>query len=330
MLGQVLALLLSFLLSLAGFAGTYFSPPVEMAQAEVAPVMIELEEPESTEEEISLIFGGDVMMSRFVGKAMEKHGFGVVLEEVVPVLSSADIAFINLESPFHTIPLFQPEGAQFRADLRTISSLVNAGIDVISLANNHFGDGRREGMKITMDHIEEHGMYYVGAGETPEEAAAPLFLEEKGVTVGYLAYSDVTPLYAANSKLRGYALLPDLDTFAEQVASAAAQSDILVVSLHTGTEFSSTPTEEQVAYSRSAIDAGAQVVVGHHPHLVQPVERYGDGIIAYSLGNLVFDQEQEGADQGLLLEVVFEGDMLLGHEEIPVVIKDYWKPYFVE
>jgi poly-gamma-glutamate synthesis protein (capsule biosynthesis protein) len=251
---------------------------------------------------IRLILGGDVMLARWVWRTAQQHNDPLwPFLKIADEFRAADLAFVNLESPFsETGPYFQ-ERMVFRANPIMIEGLKHAGIDIVSTANNHSRDAVPRGIEFTLEHLAKNGIAAVGT--TP---AAPV-LERKGVKFGFLAYTydqrngnytDDDPRVA----------MIDLKTIGADVQSMRKRSDVVIVSMHAGWEYHTKPNWQQRQFARAAIDAGAAVVVGHHPHVVQPAERYKHGVIFYSLGNFVFDQQYKpGVREGAVGEVVFSG-----------------------
>jgi poly-gamma-glutamate synthesis protein (capsule biosynthesis protein) len=195
----------------------------------------------------------------------------------------------------------------FRAAPEMVEGLRLAGVDVVSTANNHARDCGSYGVEFTLRWLARHGIYAVGTGLTPEAAREGAVLVRNGVRFGFLAYT--------YDQSNGNHTTPDprvnvMDTtkMREDVARLAGRADIVIVSMHAGDEYQRNPNRQQVEFARTALEAGACVVVGHHPHVLQPVERYRGGVIFYSLGNLVFDQfHRRDTQEGLLGEVVFSG-----------------------
>ncbi|MBI5414100.1 CapA family protein [Candidatus Peregrinibacteria bacterium] len=279
----------------------------------------------------TLIFGGDVMLSRYVDVLMEKNNdYTAPFQDIAEYLSSADITFVNLESPFDRAPQHFSGGMVFGADVKSIEGLLFAGIDIVSLANNHIGDAGKEGVLYTMDMLKENDIRFVGAGENSESSLEPTFLVANDVVFGFLAYSDISPYYAATEEKPGYAMIPDADLLRERIQRTKEIADVVIVSVHTGSEYISRPHKDFVEFAHNAIDAGASLVIGHHPHVIQPVEEYNGGIVFYSLGNLVFDQLLSETKKGILAEVRFEDAKITGYEIKPIVIEKLWKPRFAD
>jgi poly-gamma-glutamate synthesis protein (capsule biosynthesis protein) len=268
-----------------------------------------------------LLFGGDVMLSRWVGKiARERRDPASPLRDLAAVLSDADIAFVNLEAPFSDRGSVVESGMVFKAEPDMIEALQAAGIDIVSTANNHARDCAGYGVEFTLDWLAAHGIATVGSAKTPELAHQGTVLTRNGIRFGFLAYTydqsngnhtDIDPR------------VPVMDTgrMLDDLRGLRERADVAIVSMHAGLEYSPAPNGQQKEFAQAAIDAGARIVVGHHPHVTQPWERYGSGVIYYSLGNLVFDQFQRAETQrGLLAETVFSGAALVHAGAIPVEI----------
>jgi poly-gamma-glutamate capsule biosynthesis protein CapA/YwtB (metallophosphatase superfamily) len=273
--------------------------------------------------ETRLLFGGDVMLSRFVGKiARERHDPASPLRELAPVLSVADIAFVNLEAPFSDRGRLVESGMVFKAEPEMIEALQTAGIDIVSTANNHARDCAGYGVEFTLGWLSRHGIATVGTALTPEQAHRGTVLQRNGIRFGFLAYTyDQSNGNHSDTDPR----VPVMDTarMRDDVRDLLTRADIAIVSMHAGTEYSPLPNAQQKEFAHAAIDAGARLVVGHHPHVTQPWEKYGSGVIFYSLGNLVFDQFQRVETQhGLLAEAVFSGPVLVHAGVIAVDIVD--------
>ena len=208
----------------------------------------------------------------------------------------------------------------FKAEPDMIAGLELAGIDVVSTANNHVRDCGGHGIEYTLQWLEKHGIAAAGTGLTEDAAHAGAVLERNGTKFGFLGYTyDQTN--GNHPDLDDRVAMLEIPQMRADVASLLERADVVIVSMHAGIEYAVKPHPQQVTFARAAIDAGARVVVGHHPHVVQPWERYRNGVIYYSLGNLVFDQFQRAETQrGALGQVVFAGHNLERAEMIPVNI----------
>jgi poly-gamma-glutamate synthesis protein (capsule biosynthesis protein) len=258
-----------------------------------------------------LILGGDVMLSRHVARvARERKDPAFPLRDLAPVLQAADIAFVNLESPFSDRGAVVQRGMIFKAEPEMIAALELAGVDVVSTANNHARDQGSHGVEFTLDWLEHHHIAVVGTGISAEAAHAGVVLERNGIRFGFLAYT-YDQSNGNHADIDERVAVMDVARMRQDVARLQTRADAMIVSMHAGVEYSPKSNAQQVAFARAAIDAGASVVVGHHPHVIEPWERYGKGVIFYSLGNLVFDQFQRVETQrGALADIVFEGPLL--------------------
>jgi poly-gamma-glutamate synthesis protein (capsule biosynthesis protein) len=314
--------------------------------------------------ETRLILGGDVMLSRSVGKFARQRGDPALpLRELGPVLASADIAFVNLEAPFSDRGRLVESGMIFKAEPEMIGALEVAGIDIVSTANNHARDCGGYGVGFTLDWLAGHGIATAGSAKSADDAHAGTVLTRNGTRFGFLAYTydqsngnhrdvdDRIAVLNVNQMRRDVAGMLGSNEAADVVREARAdvvvkaradvapkaradvvdksradvvdkaRADIVIVSMHAGIEYSPRPNYQQIEFAHAAIDAGARVVVGHHPHVVQPWERVGDSVIFYSLGNLVFDQfQREETQHGALAELTFSGVRLVHAEMTPVDI----------
>jgi poly-gamma-glutamate capsule biosynthesis protein CapA/YwtB (metallophosphatase superfamily) len=258
--------------------------------------------------ETRIVLGGDVMLSRFVGRLARAWGDPAFpFRDLAPLLAAADIAFVNLEAPFsdHGNPL--EEGMVFKSEPEMIAGLELAGIDVVSTANNHARDCGSHGVEFTLDWLARHGIAAVGTGRSERDAHTGAVLTRNGVRFGFLAYT-FNQTNGIHTDLDPRIAGIDVASLRQDLAGLLARADVAIVSMHAGVEYAARPNRQQIEFARAAINAGARVVVGHHPHVVQRWERIGDGVVFYSLGNLVFDQSQRVETQhGGLAEIIFRG-----------------------
>lgn len=239
---------------------------------------------------VSLAFVGDIMLSRSVGKIIQEESdssypFGVSKDFFSPY----DILFGNLESPISDRGRDMGSVYSFRADPRVVEGLFDSGFSILSLANNHIYDWGSEALLDTQAILSSGGIKSIGAGKDREEASSIVVLDKNGVRISFIACSDVFGEFArAGENTPGLFGCDDPLLF-ERIKEASGVSDVQVVSLHWGEEYESF-NDHQASLAHDLIDAGVDIVVGHHPHVAQGVEWYGGGIIFYSLGNFIFDQ----------------------------------------
>src|SRR3989344_6340209 len=284
---------------------------------------------------LSMLFTGDIMMNRGVEQVIHKYGNDDWMFPFLytrDVLANADITFANLEGPVSDKGTNVGSAYSFRMDPQVASTLALAGFDIVSLANNHMGDWSRDAFEDTMRRLQHAGVAYAGGGWNEKESLEPTVFDVRGKRIGFLAFSDVGPLWMQSKEaLSGIAAIPAGSkgkTYVEKsVFEAAKKVDILVVSFHFGEEYEQAPNARQKELARLAIDSGARVVIGHHPHVVENIEEYRGGVIAYSLGNFIFDQGFSVETMaGLLLKVEFNGNNLAAVIPIPVRMNEYYQP----
>ncbi|PIR46980.1 MAG: hypothetical protein COV07_01435 [Candidatus Vogelbacteria bacterium CG10_big_fil_rev_8_21_14_0_10_45_14] len=281
------------------------------------------------DEKVSLLFVGDIMADRGVGASVRQNGKGDYnfLFNFAPLLKTADITFGNLEGPISDKGYDLGNTYSFRMDPAFVQALGNAGFDAVSIANNHIGDWGRAAFEDTLLRLRTGDILAVGAGEDEEDAMRPRVMERNGIKIGFLGFSDVGPTWLAGPKGQPVVLMASHPDIKGIIEKAKMDVDHLVVSFHFGEEYQKTPTARQQDFARRAVNAGASIVVGHHPHVVQPVERYKGSVIAYSLGNFIFDQYfSSDTMEGLALRVVVSKEEILEVIEHTVKINDKYQP----
>ncbi len=262
------------------------APGAEIAtgQAAAEPLSGEPAGPRS----FTLAAVGDVMLDRGVWRRMQTNGHESILAGVREDLRTADITFANLECPLSTVGPHNPsEWCVFRADPRAVDVLLDGGIDVVALANNHSLNSGPEALLQTIEHLEAAGVAYCGAATERDRSWEPCRFEVNGVLLGFVACTDLSFEHGSWCKVDS-----DTTEFARHIAAAKGQCDVLAVSIHWGNEYEKVPTERQRQVARAAIDAGADLIIGHHPHTLQGVGRHRGAPILYSCGNFVFDQRE--------------------------------------
>ena len=257
---------------------------------------------------VTLSFLGDLMLDRGVRQSVAKN-FGndySSLFEKIPqkLLQNSDIAFANLEGTASDQGVDGKNLYSFRMDPGVVPALAGAGFDVLSMANNHVGDWGRFSYIDTLSRLRENEILYTGGGYNEAEAEQPIIIEKHSTKIGYLGFSDVGPAWMEAGAEKAGLLLASDPRFDEIVESAASQVDFLIVSFHWGDEYQALHNARQEHLARRAVDNGAKLVIGHHPHVAQDTEVYKDSFIAYSLGNFIFDQSwSKPTMQGMLLQV---------------------------
>jgi len=189
-------------------------------------------------------------------------------------------------------------------DPSIVPALAGAGFNILSIANDHIGDWGLNAYVDTLARLKENEIEYTGGGANINEAENPVILERNGIKIGYLAFSDKGPDWMEATKTEAGILLADNPSFDEIIKNASKKVDYLIVSFHFGEEYQQRHDARQEYLAHKAIDDGAKIVIGSYPHVIQDTENYKNGFIAYSLGNLIFDQPfSSNTMQGMLLEI---------------------------
>lgn len=269
---------------------------------------------------------GDIMLARNITTLMDQHGAFYPFERVAGLLQNAGLTIANMEGTFTERGVAADKLYTFRTPPRFAAGLAQAGIDIVSLGNNHAADFGREGIEDTTAALDGAGVQHAGAGLDETAARRPVFVEAQGLRIAFLSSTDVMENTFAGPDTPGVALAT-VATIDADVRAARAQADVVIMALHSGVEYTDAPQPGQQRLARAAIDAGALLVLGSHPHALQGWERYHGGLIAYSLGNFVFDLDQEDlanlgrrAFDTVVLSVTLSPDRVIDVRAEPVVI----------
>ncbi len=241
---------------------------------------------------LRLAFVGDVGLSARVTGMLRRDLASEPAPAFVQLLRSADLSFANLEVPLLG-DAAAPAGLKIRGRAEDAAWLPRMGVHVVSLANNHIMDAGVEGLASTREALRAAGIQAVGAGDDLAEALEPAILERNGIRIGWLAFADgraATHHYIARQNRPGAAPI-DRDLIKHGVAALRPSVDLLCVSFHQGVNYVRYASPRQREFSRVAADAGADLVVGHHPHVLQGWERMGNTLVFHSLGELLWDAQ---------------------------------------
>ena len=262
------------------------------------------------EKEITVLLTGDVMLGRTVMlNSRGEANFNYPFDKTGEVLKAADLVLVNLESPISESCPDLSEGFLLCSKPEMIGGLVYSGVDVASMANNHAHNLGEEGIEETKKLLNQNGIEVTGLGSL-------LIKEIKGVKFGILGFD--------------FTSKKPVDSDYELIGMSKDKSDILIVGVHWGTEYTSEPNEYQRTWAAKLIKAGADVIVGHHPHWVQTVEFIDAKPVYYSLGNFVFDQMwSEKTKKGMVVKLAFNGAKLIKEERIPIYMSLWAQPEFV-
>ena len=271
---------------------------------------------------------GDVMLGRRVAQASGDDPIRT-LRPTAKRLAAAEITVGNLESTLSDDGSPTQGGDSFHADPDVIDGLELAGFDLVSLANNHLGDYGQRALRRTLAELRDADLPYVGAGRDLDEARKPVVITRDGVRIGFLGTESIGETPAATADRGGTNRLNmpprtgplnerQLDRITGDIADLSKEVDVVVVIPHWGTQYTHVPEASQRRAARAFADAGADLVIGGHPHWVQGWETRGDAVVVHSLGNFVFDMDfQTKTMEGIFVEIVLWGDQVKAVEPVP-------------
>ena len=277
----------------------------------------------------TLFFVGDMMFTRGVKSSVEKN-FGSdynKLFENLPELKNADILFGNLEGGVSDIGNNVGGKYSFRVDPNILPVLKTAGFDILSFANNHVGDWNISAFKDTLTRLKEIGILKTGAGMNKIDAETPIIIEKNGTKFGFLGFSDVGPDWMKAKVDTAGILLASDPNLGEIIQNAKTKCDVLIVSFHWGEEYKLIHNKRQENLAHTAIDNGADLIIGHHPHVMEDMGEYKGKIIVYSLGNFIFDQHfSKDTMRGMLFSATFDGKNLVKTEQKIITLNKNYQP----
>lgn len=255
--------------------------------------------PNATEKDLGSMkvifsFMGDILLDSHVRTLIDQMGTRHILSDVKQVLSSSDVSMANFESPISERGIKENDKLYtFRVKPQNLKVLTEGGINLVALSNNHILDFGAEALLDTFSNLKDNNIRYAGAGENIYAAYAPVYFEIKGVRSAFLSSSHVIPFVAwhAGPNKPGVSSTYDPSRILSEIVKAKSKADIVVVYLHWGEEKSPMPVSYQKNLARMYIDKGADIVIGSHPHVLQGLEFYKGKIIAYSLGNFIFTNQ---------------------------------------
>ncbi len=264
----------------------------------------------------TVIATGDVIPARYTDATIRSRGddFLYPVAATKEITAAADLTVINLEAPLIEGCPYHDSGFTFCGRPGFVAALQAAGVDVATLENNHIGNYGSAGIQETITHLEAAGIVWA-------DRRIPAVMDVRGLKFGFLAFNGVGETI-------------DRQAMTEQIDVLRAQVDVLAVAFHWGAEYVSIPQpgpgiaeDDPVEIAHLAVDAGADLVIGNHPHWVQGVEVYKGKFIAYAHGNFIFDQEWSYETKvGVISRYTFYDNVLVRAEFIPVLIQDYARP----
>jgi gamma-polyglutamate biosynthesis protein CapA len=260
----------------------------------------------------TLVATGDIIPARSVNyQTTTRRDFRWPYLNIVSLLSSSDITLVNLESPLVMGCPITNEGMVFCGDPRNAEGLQFAGVDVANLANNHSNNYGVIGINQTVDILNRINVLPSGLG-------TPAYKDIRGVKFAFLGYND---LYNDPNLI---------NNIQKDIISVRQSADVIIVSFHWGNEYSRFPTDRQKILAHKAIDSGADLIIGNHPHWIEPLEIYQGKAIMYAHGNTIFDQMwSDETETGVIGKYTFYDNRLIDIEYFPIKIRDYGQPYLL-
>jgi poly-gamma-glutamate synthesis protein (capsule biosynthesis protein) len=234
--------------------------------------------------QVRIAIGGDIIFGKGVSQIAQARGLGYFFEPIAPLLRAADWTVLNMEGCISTRGAPMPKEYTFRAPPDLAAHLRLAGVSMVSLGNNHSMDYGATALLDTMDYLWQAGVWWAGAGTNRASAAQPVYVDFGGLRVAVATPDAVLPV----------------------LREARANADALVVILHWGDEGTTHPNAKQRRIARQLADAGATLIVGHHPHVVQGYARVGTAHVFYSVGNFIHTPRSKRARQAVLLQATLD------------------------
>jgi len=303
---------LSLCVASCGFLDLAFRPPPT-------------DQPEPSQDEvyITLLAVGDINLGRKAGQIILDGDIDYAFEFVSDIIAGADITFGNLESTISDQDGETRSGTwRFTAPPDAALTLLHAGFDILSLSNNHVWDYWERALHETRDHLDAVGIAHTGTGSDLAEAYSPAILEVDGITIAFLAVANIFNYGAyPDHEAFDYFAWADMELLAPAIAAAREQADLVVVSAHWDWEYKDYPSDATVELAHAIADAGADIILGHHPHVPQGIEIYNDTFIIYSLGNFAFHQTTKYSiwkKRSVMLLLTLSRDGVEEFELIPV------------
>jgi poly-gamma-glutamate synthesis protein (capsule biosynthesis protein) len=271
---------------------------------------------------VSFCAVGDILLDRGTRSIIRQHGVDYPFENVAAFIRPFDLAYANLESPVSARGRSTGKIYCFRADTNFFAGVEHAGFDIIAIANNHTIDWGSTAFFDTKDIIERHGLVPVGACDSALEVQ-PVIVEKNGLRFAFIANVGIPLRGVVWPLLRTGPGQADIGTITAAIRKIRPKVDFVIVGLHWGVEYQYQPMPENVTWAHQLIDAGADLVVGSHPHILQPVEVYNQRLILYSLGNFVYDQHKIYQRQSGIFTCVFRKGEIDSAAFVPALLSDF-------
>lgn len=271
----------------------------------------------------SIILVGDISFSRGIARTIaNQKDITFPFKKIEDYLKNSDAVFGNLESPITKGRQIATKEMIFRADPGVEAALSQANFKILNLANNHILNFGKQGLIDTINYLQKSNIKYIGASINSQDAYKPVFIDNNNLKIAIIGCADRT--FAPPNSLIA---IMDSEKIYNAISEAKKQANFVIVSMHSGDEYQKHPNSVQINFAHKAIDAGADLVVGHHPHVIQSIEKYRNKYIFYSLGNFVFDQKfSEKVRNTLMIKLNFSGTNLTTIDLLPLFINNYYQP----
>lgn len=274
---------------------------------------------------------GDVNLDPSYVPALAARGYGHAWSGLGGLFEGDDLTVVNLECPVSDRGAIVPKEFNFRCDPAALPAAQAAGVDVANLANNHSGDYGPAALLDSVDRLRGSGIAPVGVGADVAAANTPAIVERNGWRIAVLGFGGVVPAadWLAGPRRPGMASGDDITAMTAAVRAAAAQADLVFVTIHWGVELDSRPRADDVARAHALIDAGADGIFGHHAHRLQPLDVHGGRPIAWGLGNFVWPTLSDAGSRSAVAEFVVEPDGTVRGCLLPVRITSPGHPELI-
>lgn len=272
-----------------------------------------------------LMFGGDVLMDLFFENYINANGVDYPWQHVSEYFKTSDIAMINLETSVSDKgSSTKPKGYGFRSKPFTLEGLVNSSIDIVTIANNHVLDYGYDAFLDTMTNLDKYGIKHVGAGKNINEAIDKVLIEVNDIKLCFMASTSILGFkyWASSDDNGGVAAFTEdyYDVIFNKIKEEDSKCDYIIYNVHWGTEYTNYPKELQAELAHKLIDSGVDILIGHHPHVLQGIEYYNDKPIFYSIGNFNFLINDTNSSRTGLFEINLDNKKLLSMKVYPILI----------
>ncbi|MCY7768968.1 CapA family protein [Bacillus haynesii] len=274
---------------------------------------------------LTATFMGDIMMGRNVEKVTNMHGSESVFKNVKPYFNVSDFITGNFENPVTNVKNYQEaeKNIHLQTNQESVETLKKLNFSVLNFANNHAMDYGEDGLKDTLNKFSNEDLELVGAGNNLEDAKQHVSYQDvNGVKIATLGFTDVYTKNFTAKKNRGGVLPLSPKIFIPMIAEASKKADLVLVHVHWGQEYDNEPNDRQKDLAKAIADAGADVIIGAHPHVLEPIEVYNGTVIFYSLGNFVFDQGWSRTRDSALVQYHLMNDGKGRFEVTPLNIRE--------